>query len=89
MSCFVYVLGCDTPRGYRTYVGWTLDVERRLAQHNAGTGAKSTRGRLWRIIYVEEFATRSEAMRREWHLKHDRKLRKQLASAHWDGATGR
>lgn len=80
MSCYVYVLGCDTPCGYRTYVGWTLDVDRRLAQHNAGTGAKSTRGRHWQIIYVEEFATRSEAMSREWHLKRDRKLRKQLGS---------
>jgi hypothetical protein len=30
---------------YRTYVGWTTDLDRRLAQHNAGTGARSTRGR--------------------------------------------
>ena len=30
MTEFVYVLGCDAPEGYRTYVGWTLDLERRL-----------------------------------------------------------
>ncbi|MFP1646834.1 GIY-YIG nuclease family protein, partial [Pontitalea aquivivens] len=47
MTGFVYVLGSATAQGYRTYVGWTLDLDRRLAQHNSGTGAKSTRGRAW------------------------------------------
>ena len=45
------------------------DVERRLAQHNAGTGARSTRGRSWVLLHVETFATRNEAMSREWHIK--------------------
>jgi len=78
---FVYVLGSQTAQGYRTYVGWTLDLERRLAEHNAGTGAKSTRGRSWCLIYAERLPTRIEAMRREWHLKRDRSLRRQLASS--------
>ena len=30
---FVYILGASTPRGPISYVGWTLDLERRLAQH--------------------------------------------------------
>ncbi len=79
MSCFVYVLGCKDKHGFRTYVGWTIDLERRFAQHNAGTGAKSTRGRQWSLLYVERFDTRQEAMSREWHLKRDRVLRKRLA----------
>ena len=37
---FVYILGSRTSCGYRTYVGWTLDLERRLAEHNSGTGAE-------------------------------------------------
>ena len=78
-SCFVYVLGSLGKGGYRTYVGWTLDVDGRLAQHNNGTGARSTRGRTWILIHVEPFATRREAMSREWHLKRDRRFRKQLA----------
>ena len=77
--CFVYVLGSFGKGGYRTYVGWTFDVDRRLAQHNTGTGARSTRGRVWTLIYVEPYATRREAMSREWHLKRDRRFRKQLA----------
>lgn len=76
--CFVYVLGSLGKGGYRTYVGWTFDVDRRLAQHNNGTGARSTRGRVWTLIYVEPYATRREAMSREWHLKRDRSFRKQL-----------
>ncbi len=79
MTCYVYVLGSDSCYGIRTYVGWTLDLERRLAQHNAGTGARSTRGYGWSLLYAERHETRQEAMSREWHLKRDRALRKHLA----------
>ncbi|MFC3058510.1 GIY-YIG nuclease family protein [Paenirhodobacter populi] len=83
MTAYVYVLGCDGADGYRTYVGWTLDVGRWLGEHNSGgtPGAKSTRGRIWSVIYAERLATRSEAMSREWYLKRDRSLRRQLAQA--------
>lgn len=81
MTGFVYVIGSDSALGYRTYVGWTLDLERRLSAHNAGTGAKSTRGRAWCLLYAERLPSRIEAMRREWHLKRDRRLRKELAQA--------
>ncbi|MCC9625672.1 GIY-YIG nuclease family protein [Thalassospira sp. MA62] len=83
---FVYVLReleTDLPAGKtklpRTYVGWSTDVAARLATHNSGKGAKTTRGRQWELVYVERFRTFSQAMSREWHLKRDRKLRKQLA----------
>ncbi len=79
--CFVYVLGCATPTRYLTYVGWTLDLDRRLAQHNDGSGARSTRGRSWVLLHSERFLSRREAMSREWHLKRDRRFRKQLAAA--------
>ena len=79
MTGFVYVLGCDAAGGYRTYVGWALDLERRLAQHNSGTGAKSTRGRVWCLIYAERLPSRTAAMSREWYLKRVRQMRRQLA----------
>lgn len=81
MSSFVYVIGTATQRGYKTYVGWTIDPDRRLQQHNAGAGAKSTRGQTWSLLYVEGCASRSAAMSREWHLKRDRCFRKELALA--------
>jgi putative endonuclease len=79
--CFVYVLGSSGNGGYRTYVGWSCDVDRRLTQHNNGTGARSTRGRIWTLLYVELHATRREAMSREWHLKRDRGFRRKLLPA--------
>jgi putative endonuclease len=79
MDCFVYILGSSGPTRYRTYVGWTNNLDRRLAQHNAGTGARSTRGRVWVLLYTERHATRREAMSREWHLKRNRAFRKLLA----------
>jgi putative endonuclease len=75
---FVYVLGSPGNNDYRTYVGWTTDLQRRLKQHNAGVGAKSTRGRKWVLIYSEVCETRSKAMSREWHIKHDKKFRATL-----------
>ena len=79
MDCFVYILGCRGRDRTLTYVGWTNDLDRRLAQHNAGTGARTTRGRRWVLLYSERHETKSDAMSREWHLKRDRAFRKQLA----------
>ena len=92
MPSFVYVLMARNAGGRTiTYVGWTLDLERRLAEHNRTTaqaqksarkgaqkGAKSTRGRMWTLVYAEKHRTRKAAMRREWVLKSDRKFRAAL-----------
>ena len=74
MAAFVYVL-LSKKKPKRTYVGWTLDLERRLEQHNGGTGAKFTRGQAWILIYAERHRTRNGAMRREAALKRDRAFR--------------
>ena len=81
MACFVYVLGCRHGERVLTYVGWTNDLDGRLARHNAGSGARTTRGRRWALLYAERYPNRAEAMSREWHLKRDRKLRRELAGA--------
>ncbi|HAT36558.1 MAG TPA: excinuclease ABC subunit C [Rhodospirillaceae bacterium] len=86
MSCFVYVIGAKELQEkagglrFRTYVGWTTNLDARLAAHNAGTGARSTRGREWQLLYAERYRNRGEAMSREWHLKRDRKFRRVLAN---------
>jgi putative endonuclease len=82
MDFYVYILGCRDRHGLRTYVGWTTDPDRRLAEHNGGTGARSTRGRVWVLLHVEHHASKQEAMSREWHLKRDRKFRKRVGQ-HW------
>lgn len=80
MDCFVYVIGCKQGSRALTYVGWSNDVMKRLAKHNVGKGAKTTRGRAWQLLHSEWFPTKQEAMSREWHLKRDRKFRKQLTA---------
>jgi putative endonuclease len=78
MSFFVYVLGSWREKDRRTYVGWTTDLKRRLQQHNAGKGAKSTKGRKWTLLYSERCRTRNAAMSREWYIKRDKKFRAAL-----------
>lgn len=75
MIAYVYVLGSEEGGVRKTYVGWTTDPDRRLEQHNTGRGAKSTRGRIWCVLYLERYETRNEAMRREWALKRDKAFR--------------
>lgn len=77
-TCFVYILGSDGKGGRRTYVGWTTDLNRRLDEHNSGKGARSTRGRKWSLLYAERYLNRGEAMSREWYLKKDRRMRKDV-----------
>ena len=81
MPSFVYILKSRNPGGRTiTYVGWTLDLERRLAEHNGlgKRGAKSTRARAWVLVYAEKHRTRRKAMAREYALKRDRAFRARL-----------
>lgn len=67
MSWVVYILKCadDT-----LYTGITNDLEARLAAHEAGTGAKYTRGRgPFEVCYIEDCADRSVASKREMAIK--------------------
>ena len=80
MKYFVYVLGSYKNFKFRTYIGYTQNLKRRLLLHNSGKGAKSTRGRIWNIIYKEKFNSRRSAMLREYYLKRDRKFKKKLRS---------
>ncbi|WP_251331188.1 GIY-YIG nuclease family protein [Haloplanus pelagicus] len=64
---YVYVLECADGT---YYTGYTTDVERRVAEHDAGEGAKYTRGRTpVDLVHVESYGTRSAAMSREHEIK--------------------
>lgn len=72
---FVYVLQSDVDG--RLYTGISDDVERRLVTHNEGRGAKATRPwRPWRVVYVETYASKGEALRREAAIKRLSRARK-------------
>jgi putative endonuclease len=64
---FVYVL--QSERTKQLYTGFTADLEHRIGQHNAGI-TKSTKNRgPWKLVYQEEYDSRSAAMRLEKFLK--------------------
>jgi len=63
----VYVLECADGS---LYTGYTTDLERRVAEHDAGDGAKYTRGRTpVELRYHERFDSKSAAMSREYEIK--------------------
>ena len=63
MSSFMYIVECCDKTWY---TGYTTDIVRRIRTHNAKKGAKYTRVRVpVKLIYFEEFETKSEATRAE------------------------
>jgi putative endonuclease len=78
----VYVLEC-TDGTY--YTGYTTDVERRVAEHDAGEGAKYTRGRTpVSLVHVESYDSQSTAMSREHEIKTFSRERKERLVADSD-----
>lgn len=66
-SWFVYILRC---KDGTLYTGSTDDVQRRLAVHNSGKGAKYTRSRTpVEVVYSEECESYSAALKREYAIK--------------------
>lgn len=64
---YTYILKCSDNT---FYCGWTNCLEKRLEAHNAGKGAKYTKGRRpVKIVYYEIFDTKEEAMKREAFIK--------------------
>lgn len=64
---YTYILRC---KDGSLYTGWTNDLEKRVACHNAGKGAKYTKARIpVELVYYESFQSKEEAMRREWEIK--------------------
>ena len=61
-----------------TYVGYTNNLKKRITLHNAGKGAKFTRGRKWVLIYKEKYKSKSAAISREYYIKNNRSLRKKI-----------
>ena len=67
MAWYVYILRCGDGT---LYTGVTDNVERRLAAHRVGKGAKYTRGRgPLKLVYQEQVPDKSAALRREYQIK--------------------
>lgn len=71
---FVYIVACSDGT---FYTGWALDVESRVAAHNAGRGSVYCKQRRpVRLVYEEQVPTRADAMRREAAIKRMPRARK-------------
>lgn len=67
IKTYVYCLYSDSHD--KIYIGQTNNIEKRLTQHNAGK-VKSTKAYVpYRLIYIEDFKTKKEAINREKELK--------------------
>lgn len=70
-----YVLRCSDGT---LYTGWTNNIEKRLKAHNAGKGGKYTKVRTpVELVYMEEYETKQEAMRREVEIKRMKRKEKE------------
>lgn len=64
---YTYMLLCGDGS---LYTGWTNDLRKRLAAHQSGNGAKYTRSHEpVRLVWYQNFGSRSQAMRREAEIK--------------------
>jgi len=77
MSYYVYMLRSIEKKPV-TYVGYTIDLKKRISLHNSGKGAKFTRGRKWKLIYKEKISSKNKAISREYYIKKNRILRNQI-----------
>lgn len=67
MTCFCYILECSDGT---YYTGWTIDIDRRVSQHNEGKGAKYTKTRRpVKLVYVESLPDKIAALKRERAIK--------------------
>ena len=75
---FVYLLVTKNKNRTISYVGYTKDIDKRLKLHNKSKGAKFTRGRKWKLAYYEKYDNKNLAMKEEYKLKKNYKLRSKI-----------
>ena len=79
MSHFVYLIVSKLKKNKKfSYVGYTSNLKKRINLHNLGKGAKFTRGKKWRLVYYKKYDSKSLAMKNEYILKKDYKLRNEI-----------
>ena len=73
---YIYIVRCQDDT---YYTGFTNNIEKRIRAHNEKKGAKYTRGRTpVKLIYYEEFESKTEALKREYEVKKLSRKQKEL-----------
>ena len=75
---FVYLLVSKNKNRTISYVGYTNNINKRLKLHNSSKGAKFTRGRNWKLAYYKRYDNKILAMKEEYKLKKNYRLRSKI-----------
>ena len=79
MYFYVYLICTKNNNNSLTsYVGYTNNIKKRIELHNSSKGAKFTKGRKWLLIFKKRFMNKVDAMKYEYILKKNYKLRKKI-----------
>ena len=78
MSFFVYMILSKQNDKWISYVGYTNNIENRISLHNSSRGAKFTKGKKWQLIYFKKYHNKVDAMKNEYKLKKNYKLRSKI-----------
>ena len=78
MLYFVYLIVSKAKNRTISYVGYTNDLKKRIKLHNTNKGAKFTKGKKWRLLYYKKYESKISAMKEEYKLKKNFKLRKKI-----------
>ncbi len=78
MNYYVYILLTKHKHKFFTYVGYTVNLTKRLNLHNNSKGAKYTKGKKWIIIYKKKYKSKQLAMKFEYSLKKNRSKRNKI-----------
>ena len=78
MAYYVYLIVSKVKNRTISYVGYTNNIYKRINLHNNSKGAKFTRGKKWKLIYYETFKSKKKAMKEEYKLKKNYKLRNKI-----------
>ena len=78
MSFFVYMILSKHNDRYVSYVGYTNNIKNRILLHNSSKGAKFTKGKIWKLIYLKKYQNKVDAMKNEYKLKKNYKLRTKI-----------
>ena len=78
MHYYVYLIVTKVKKKSISYVGYTNNIYKRLNLHNIGKGAKFTKGKKWKLIYLKKYISKKKAMSEEYKLKKNYLLRNKI-----------
>ena len=70
MGFYVYIIQSLKDESF--YIGSTADLAKRLSEHNSGMSTYTSAKMPWKLVYTEQYETRTDAMKREAFLKKQR-----------------